>query len=134
VYTVSLPSDGHWIISLPLTEQCCVYGPYFAGIYIYTDLYGTGADAVSEDDPTDVCCSYNDYGNGWEDLVVIYGWPGEMLLWSTGYTNPQNTCEEPADECRLQHDNGVAASYFGSWNVGDQQTTGSQHPTSAAGT
>jgi hypothetical protein len=121
VYLVSIPSDGHWILVLPMTEQCCVYDPYFAGIYIYTDLYGTGSDAVSEDDPTDVCRSYNDYGAGWEDLVVIYGWPGEMLLSSTGFTAPQNTCEGPEEECRFQNDNGAAASYFGSWNVGDQQ-------------
>jgi hypothetical protein len=121
VYTVSLPGSGHWIIGLPLTEQCCVYNPYFAGIYIFTDLYGSGADAISEDDVTDICRSYNDYGSGWEDLVVDYGWPGQMLLWSDGYTSPQNTCEEPPEECRLQHDNGSASSYFGSWEVGDQQ-------------
>ncbi len=120
VYTVSLPSDGHWIIGLPMTEQCCVYEPYFAVVYILTDLYGSGSDAIAEDDPTDLCRSYNDYGAGWEDLVDIYGWPGEMLLWSAGYTEPQNDCEGPADECRLQHDNGSASSYFGDWNVGDQ--------------
>jgi hypothetical protein len=60
IYTVSLPDAGHWIVELPLAEQCCVDGPYFAGIYIYTNLYGTGSDAVSEDDVTDVCRSYND--------------------------------------------------------------------------
>ena len=120
IYTVSIPSDGHWILTLPLTEQCCVWDPYFAVVYIFTDLYGSGADAVSEDDLTDVCRSYNDYGAGWEDLVVLYGWPGEMILWSTGYTNPQNTCEEPEEECYMQRDNGAASSYFSSWSVGDQ--------------
>jgi hypothetical protein len=121
VYTVSVPDAGWWTISLPLTEQCCVDGPYFAVIYIFTDLYGLGVDPVAEDDVSDVCRTYNDYGSGWEDLVVDYGWPGEMLLWSTGYTNPQNTCGGgPSDQCVLQHDNGSAASYFGSWEVGDQ--------------
>jgi hypothetical protein len=32
------------------------------------------------------------------------------------------TCQIPMDTtCHLQRDNGTAASYFGSWNVGDQQ-------------
>ncbi|UCB52759.1 MAG: hypothetical protein JSV10_01320, partial [Candidatus Zixiibacteriota bacterium] len=120
VYTVSLPGAGWWTISLPMQDMCCVYEPYFAVIYIYTDLYGLGADPISEDDPTDLCRSYNDYGYGWEDLVVIYGWPGEMILWSTGYTAPQNYCEAPEEECLLQHDNGSASSYFSGWSVGDQ--------------
>ncbi len=91
-YTVSIPGSGHWIVALPMLDTCCVYDVYFAAIYIFTDLYGSGADAVSENDPSDTCRSYMDYGAGWEDLVVIYGWPGEMLLWSEGYTEPQNDC------------------------------------------
>jgi hypothetical protein len=120
IYTVSIPSGGHWILGLPMTEQCCVDGPYFAGVYIYTDLYGTGSDAVSEDDATDACRSYNDYGSGWEDLVVIYGWPGEILLSSTGYTSPQNTCEVPEEPCEMVHHNYSAQSYFSGWSIGDQ--------------
>ncbi len=94
VYTVELPYGAHWKIGLPMTEQCCVDEPYFAAIYIYTDFYGMPdrPDLVSEDNPTDVCRSYNDYGYGWEDLVVDDGWPGEMILNSVGYTAPQNDC------------------------------------------
>jgi hypothetical protein len=120
VYTVSIPSAGHWIIGLPMSEQCCVYAPYFAGIYIYTDLMGTGADPVAESDATDVCRSYNNYQGYWEDLVVVYGWPGEMLLSSTGYTSPQNDCEVPPEECVLQYHSGVGHSYFSGWSIGDQ--------------
>jgi hypothetical protein len=117
-YTVSIPSSGHWAIGLPMSEQCCVYEPYFAGIYIYTDLYGSGSDALSTDDPTAECRSYNDYGAGWEDLVVIYGWPGEMVLWSDGWTNPQNDCEMPDTTCLLQRD--VGNYYYLNGNqVGD---------------
>jgi len=99
LYTVDIPDAGHWALGMPLTEECCVYEPYFAVIYIATDLYGSGADAVSEDNPTAVCRSYNDYGAGWEDLVAIYEWPGPMMLWSDGYVSPQNDCPTEGDTC-----------------------------------
>jgi hypothetical protein len=99
LYTVDIPDAGHWAIGLPLQEECCVYEPYFAVIYIATDLYGSGADAVSEDMVPCDCRSYNDYGAGWEDLCVIYGWPGPMMLWSDGYTSPQNDCPTEGDTC-----------------------------------
>ena len=44
-----------------------------------------------------------------------------MMLWSDGYTSPQNDCEAGPEECVLQHDDGGAASYFSGWSVGDQQ-------------
>lgn len=28
------------------------------------------------------CKNYNDYGNGWEDLVVDYGFAGNLLIWA----------------------------------------------------
>jgi hypothetical protein len=99
VYTFSLPSDGHWILGMPMVDECCVYEPYFAVVYIATDLYGTGADALAEDNATAICRSYNDYGSGWEDLVDIYGWPGPMMLWSDGFTSPQNECPTEGDTC-----------------------------------
>ena len=212
IYTVDIPSAGWWTIGLPMVDRCCMDDPYFAAIYIYTDFYGMPdrPDPVAEDDPDDICRSYNDYGYGWEDLVVIYGWPGEMILFSTGWTEPQNDCGccqfdgyccscplayqqgcidnggtwfdgfvciddecqpygEPEPEgccqfpdhcadgmtevacnnqggvwfafppfvciddscqpscegvsCEMQNDNGSAASYFGSWEIGDQNAT-----------
>jgi hypothetical protein len=100
VYTFSIPDAGHWILGCPMEEECCVYEPYFAVVYIATDLYGTGADAVSEDMVPCDCRSYNDYGAGWEDLCVNYGWPGPMMLWSDGFTSPQNDCPgEEEDTC-----------------------------------
>jgi len=99
IYTVDLPSAGHWVIGLPIGDECCVYGPYFAAVYIVTDIAAELADGIAEDDPTDVCRSYNDWGSGWVDMVVALGWPGEMLLWSDGYTSPQNDCPTEGDSC-----------------------------------
>jgi len=87
VDTVSIPGPGHWVIGFPIDELCCVYEPYFAAIYIFTYIQGGFAAPVSEDDPDDTCRTYNDWGSGWIDLVQMpEPWPGEMLLWSKGYT------------------------------------------------
>lgn len=93
VYTVSLPGAGYYRIPLPLAEECCVYEPYFAVIYIYTDLVGSGADAISGDDGL-ACRSYNNISGYWQDLVNVYSWPGQMMLYSTGSTSPQNDCPD----------------------------------------
>jgi hypothetical protein len=110
MYQVAIPGAGHWIISLPMVDMCCVYGVYFAAIYLPDDISAELADAVSEDDLTDVCRSYNDYGNGWEDLVVQWGWPGEMLLWSEGYTAPQNDCPPETEQMFLHAEDGLLQS------------------------
>jgi hypothetical protein len=74
-------------------DTCCVDETYFAAIYIYPDLSARTPDAVCGDDGL-ICRSYNDYGFGWEDLVDIYGWDGQMMLYSKGFTNPLNPCFE----------------------------------------
>jgi hypothetical protein len=118
-YTVSLPGAGHWIIELPMTDECCVNGPYFSVVYIATyPIYET---LIADNNPV-TCRSYNDYGFGWEDLVDVYGFPGQMLFWSTGYTSPQNDCGGgPTDQCELKYHNGSASGYFPGWGVGDQE-------------
>lgn len=119
LYTVSLPDAGHWIIDLPMVDQCCVDGPYFAGVYVSTyPIY----EQVITDANEVTCRSYNDYGYGWEDLVDIYGFPGLIMLSSAGYTNPQNDCGGgPTDQCELKYHNGSASGYFSGWGVGDQE-------------
>jgi hypothetical protein len=116
-YEVTISEAGYWDITLPLPSEeiCCVNSPYFAGIYISSDLSGTGTDAVSADDMSE-CYSYMYRGVDWEDLVTAYGWPGQMLLFSQGYTDPQNPCtEEPGDCDTLSYHGGI--NYY--WPIPD---------------
>lgn len=101
VYTFTIPvGGGYFEFPMPLTEECCVNAPYFAAVYIWTNLMNAGVDMVTEDNATATCRSYNDYGGGWVDLVGSIGFPGPLMLYSQGYTHPQNTCPvPPADTC-----------------------------------
>ncbi len=95
IYNVSLPSSGEWTITLPLGDTCCVDGPYYAGVYVPTNL-GAGILEIATDDGVTVTprsdASYNDYGSGWDDLVDVYGFTYNLKLWSDGYNSDQNLC------------------------------------------
>ncbi len=96
-YGFTIPTGGGYFqMILPMTEECCVYGPYFAVIEIVTDLYGLDVALVTEDGDA-TCLSYNDYGTGWLDLGPYA--PGPLMLFSTGYTSPQNECPTEGDSC-----------------------------------
>ncbi len=113
IYTVDIPGAGAWTISLPISEEdtCCVHRPYFAGIYIYTDLSGSGADPLSGDDGLE-CRSYVNYGEFWQDLVAVHYWPGQMMLYSKGYTDPQNPCVAIQEDCDTVSYHGDLAYYW----------------------
>jgi hypothetical protein len=116
-YEVDIPGAGYWDITLPISPEdtCCVNNPYFAAIYIANDLSGSGADPISSDTPLE-CHSYMYRGVDWEDLVFVHGWPGQMLLFSRGYTDPQNPCETPEGDCDTISYHGPASYY---WQVPD---------------
>jgi len=129
VYTYTIPTGGgYFVLPMPLTEECCVNEPYFAVVDIITDLYGLGVDAVAEGTPA-TCRSYNDYGAGWGALD---GWPGPIMLYSKGYTEPQNDCPlPPADTCYVNSIvpatqtvlAGAAANYTVNVTFGGTQTS-----------
>lgn len=92
VYTVTIDAAGLYEISIPLYDECdCAYffdpitlDPYyyFLSFHIVTFFDPTmRPDAITQDSPV-ACTSYNDYGFGWEDLVVDYGWPGNIIIWA----------------------------------------------------
>jgi hypothetical protein len=111
-YNISIPAAGYYLITLPLEDLCCVYGPYFAEFYIIGAV--NLPDAISDDAPLD-CHSYNDWGYGWRDLVVSQGWPGCVQLMSKGLTMAHPPCPPPVPPpCRLQLDQGPAwrVSFF----------------------
>jgi hypothetical protein len=101
VYAYTVPTGGGYFeFPLPLTEECCVYEPYFAVVYVGTDLYGLAVDMVSENNATAFCRSYQLYEDSTEaDLVQSIGFPGPIMLYSQGYTMPQNDCPTQGDTC-----------------------------------
>ena len=97
-----IPSAGWFSIGQYLVDECCVYEPYFAVIYIFTDFSGLEdrPDFVEGDDGL-VCQSYNYYGGTWYDCVIDYGGDGMILLSSWGQTRLQNTCTEEPVCCQF---------------------------------
>jgi hypothetical protein len=100
LYTVTIPvGTGGAIVTLPLDSGCCVYGPYFAGVWA-PDLIGTGLVGIVVDSVgfpgtfgSRVCANYNNYQGLWEDLIVAYGFPGNVRLWSDGTASDENACD-----------------------------------------
>lgn len=122
VYAVTLTGGTTtgvtYLVNLPFTIECCVTGPYFAGMY----LAGTWAHSIANvivDDvtsttpppPVPLPCYGYIYGDGppWG----IYSWVNDWLavsrnlrMWSEGYTpnDPATQCT-PGD-CGWQNWNG----------------------------
>ena len=95
LYSVNLPGAGAYSISLPFSSSCCVYGPYYAGVYIATAL-GSGVLDLILDDGVVVAprsdANYNNSGTLWYDLVDDVGWPWNLRLWSEGENSIGNSC------------------------------------------
>jgi hypothetical protein len=95
VYSVTLPSAGGYIITMPLGDTCCVDGPYYAGIYVATELGQYVLEIVTDDGvevPPRSDAAYNDYGDGWMDMVDQLSLTYNLKLWSDGYNSDQNLC------------------------------------------
>ena len=96
-YTVTIV-PGSVLITLPI--DCCVYGPYFAGV-LAPDFIGTGLLGIVTDSAgtggtfgaSRACGNYNNYQGLWEDLIVAYGFPGNIRLWSDGNASDANSCD-----------------------------------------
>jgi hypothetical protein len=92
---------GFHYLSADLILPCCVYEPYFAGIYLATDVTENGATHIWGTDGL-LCQGYYQYdGYGWEDLVDIYGMDGMPFVNSYGYVRDQNECVEESVCCQF---------------------------------
>jgi len=99
-YTFNITAAGYYQLTIPFPTPCCVNGPYFAEFHIIGAL--NTPDGVSDNAPVN-CHSYNDWGSGWKDLVVQYGWPGCVQVYSKGLTSAMPPCPAPPPApCRLQ--------------------------------
>lgn len=91
-YTMVIPAPGEYHIYVPIEEKVCVDGPYFAGFCFPDSVEGLGP--ITDDSP-DGCQSYV-----WLDSIPVdlvgppMEFPGNIILYSSGYTSAQNNCNE----------------------------------------
>jgi hypothetical protein len=85
LFTVTITDPGLYDIALPLYDYCdCAYLEYgyFLSFHIPTVFPETMRPNMITDDLPSGCTSYNDYGLGWDDLVVDVGFPGNIVMWA----------------------------------------------------
>ncbi len=94
LYYVALSSAGGWILNIPITCDClAIYKEYLLGVYF--DSAPCNVDLVTDNFPT-ACTSWNNWGAGWVDLVVDYGFPGNLKIWADA-----ECCEPPVPAAQL---------------------------------
>ncbi|MGH8015037.1 MAG: DUF7451 domain-containing protein, partial [Candidatus Zixiibacteriota bacterium] len=103
MFTLNIPAGPSILISIPMDSGCCLYGPYFVGVYV-PDVLGGGVLGIVTDSAgfggsfgaKRNCANYNNYRGFHEDLIVAYGFPGNLRLWSIGSASDQNDCDQCA--------------------------------------
>jgi len=80
-FTIGYPGPGTYLVSLPL-PPCAPLppGPFFVSMEYIGPVCGS-VQVVTDDSP-EACNSYNDWGEGWVDLVADYGFPGKLTLFA----------------------------------------------------
>ena len=80
-----VPSAGLYDITIVFDEPVEVTEPYFAGFYVANDVSAMGVDIIADNDPY-LCVNWNDWGDGYIDLVSnqYYNFPGNLVLYSSG--------------------------------------------------
>lgn len=71
----------------PGTRQDCLLGNLNPGAWAIGGWFT--AEMITDDFPT-ACTSFNDWGSGWHDLVVDFGFPGNLVMWADAMC-----CEDP---------------------------------------
>ncbi len=78
LFVVSLPSDGLWDISLPITCPCLSSAQLaLLSVQIENSSCLPEPDLIIDSLPT-ACTNWNNFGSGWSDLVSDYSFPGNL--------------------------------------------------------
>ena len=82
-----VPGEGYYLVVIPFDEPVLVTAPYFAGCYFGADVYLLGPSLITDNDPY-LCISWNDWGEGYVDLVSnpYFNFPGNLVMYTRGYT------------------------------------------------
>jgi hypothetical protein len=107
LYSFVLPASVSGTVNFPITGAC-VNGPYFAGIFCPEYIGGGLLNLVIDDGTTPPfllrqCASYCNYRGRWEDIVLDYGSPGNLKIWSDGVNADEASC----DTCAVMLEPGV---------------------------
>ena len=80
-----IPGEGYYALIVTFNEPVTVTEPYFCGFYIASNVHDLGCEVVTDNDPY-LCVNWNDWGDGFVDLVdnVYYNFPGNLILYSIG--------------------------------------------------
>ncbi|MFH1680813.1 MAG: hypothetical protein ABIH26_09230 [Candidatus Eisenbacteria bacterium] len=85
LYSVTIPQAGLWNIGLPISCPCMGMDDLYLLSFHIEDVgpetYGTMPDLVTDNSPA-ACTSWNNYGNGWDDLYEVYGFPGQLSFYA----------------------------------------------------
>ncbi len=100
-YVVTLTKASLYEFEIPIepVDADCVMdaGPYFAFVEFpewFED--GKNPDAIV-DDKTELCTNWYDfYGLGWEDLLVDYGFTGNLVMWADAVCCQEGVSNEDA--------------------------------------
>jgi hypothetical protein len=82
LYQVNLPAAGLWNINLPVTCDCLTPGrEYLLGVHFESAT--CNPDLITDAGPAVACHNWNNYGNGWYDLVGAFPtWPGQIKFFA----------------------------------------------------
>jgi Dockerin type I domain len=80
-----IPAAGQYVAVIDFVEPVTVNAPYFCGFFFASDVTSLGMELILDNDPY-LCVNWNDWGEGWVDLVenVYYDFPGNLVLYSIG--------------------------------------------------
>ncbi|NIM65395.1 MAG: hypothetical protein GTO51_05320 [Candidatus Latescibacteria bacterium] len=82
LYLVVLPGPGAYDIGLPIDCPClAVFPPYKYLLSFRFEAANAPVDLITDNFPSP-CTSWNNWGLGWKDLVVEYGFPGNLSFYA----------------------------------------------------
>jgi hypothetical protein len=103
LYQVDLPQAGGWILNIPIECVCLTFGRKYM-LSVYFESATGNIDLVTDNFPSN-CTSWNNWGEGWNDLVTEYGFPGNLRIWADA------TCCEPPVPVELKSWGNIKSIY-----------------------
>jgi len=76
----NIPAEGYYDVEIPVDFTCrSTAGRYFI---VFEFLNAAGPVGIPVNFTPRACVNFNDWGEGWADLVSEYGMLGDLLMWA----------------------------------------------------